>query len=156
MTRRALSWVGEVSHINCVDRRITPTGVSGEYQQLESIGLPRLVQLCALFDAKPVKAMARCAPVTEVFLELSNNVQVHYTGVLGATHEECSLWIEGNKGSLKASGSWLLWRKRGWPKFVPVGLNFLKSESAESTFSQKLLVALKKSVQEKKVVTLDS
>ena len=125
--------VGVISHVSYIDRR--PWSDLGEgaadipYLQLTRFGLDNLENLCSLFDADPLRVLARCSrppwsnaaqcTTTEVFLELEGNIQVQYFGSATSSHREQSLWIEGDRGSLRSDGVAVLWRKRGWPKFVP-------------------------------------
>src|SRR4051812_34673806 len=126
MKRSSLSRVGAISHVSCIDRRLDRApegGAKTSFSQLESFGLIKLQELCGLLEAQPVRVMARCSGTSsEVFLELTGNVQIQYSGMLGASHAEQSLWVEGPRGSVRAQGALIWWRKRGWPKFLPWGL----------------------------------
>jgi len=123
--------VDAISHVSYIDRR--PPSDLGEishgarYAQLVRFGLDQIESLRSLFDARPVKVMARCTEpqsttdrgtTAELMLELERNIHVQYFGSTGASHREQSLWVEGKGGSLRSEGANVWWRKRGWPRFV--------------------------------------
>jgi hypothetical protein len=159
MKRSSLSRVGAVSHVSCIDRRLIsgPGGAAAGMpcRQLMDFGLARLENLCTLFGAQPVRVMARCGEATsEVFLELAGNLQIQYFGALGASHDEQSLWVEGPRGSLRAEGAVLWWRKRGWPKFLPWGLQLRSHLNAGEAQNSALRDAILRSSELGKVVEL--
>jgi hypothetical protein len=120
-------------------------------------GLARLENLCVLFGAQPVRVMARCGDATsEVFLELAGNLQIQYFGALGASHDEHRLWVEGRRGSLRAEGAFLWWRKRGWPRFLPWGLLLGSQLNAGAGQDSALREAILRSSEQGKVVELAS
>ena len=139
-------------------RRISGAGSAAAglpCRQLMEFGLAQLENLCALFGAQPVRVMARCAEATsEVFLELEGNLQIQYFGALGASHDEQSLWVEGPRGSLRAEGAILWWRKRGWPKFLPWGLQLHSQWNAGEGLDPALRAAILRSSEQGKVVEL--
>jgi hypothetical protein len=123
--------VDAISHVSYIDRR--PRSDLGEishgtrYAQLIRFGLDQIESLRSLFDARPVKVMARYTEpqsttdrgtTAELMLELERNIHVQYFGSTGASHREQSLWVEGKGGSLRSEGANVWWRKRGWPRFV--------------------------------------
>jgi predicted dehydrogenase len=77
-----------------------------------------------------VRVVARCgkAPwsaylhgsTTEGILEMENNINIQYYGSLTSNRYESSLWIEGDKGVLRADQTHVWWRKRGWKFFLPL------------------------------------
>ena len=159
MKRSSFSRVGAITHVSCIDRRIL-AGAEGAAagspcRQLMGFGLAQLESLCTLFGAKPVRVMARCGEATsEVFLELAGNLQIQYFGALGARHDEQSLWVEGQRGSLHAEGAVLWWRKRGWPKFLPWGLQLRPRLNAGAGQNSALREAILRSSEQGKVVEL--
>ncbi len=131
--RSLLGKVGRISHVSYSDRRLW-SDLDGNtadvpYLQLTRFGLDNLESLRSLFPGNPLRVMARCsrapwssaAPctTTEVFLELEGNIHVQYFGSATSSRREQSLWIEGDRGSLRSDGAAVWWRKRGWPRFVP-------------------------------------
>ena len=159
MKRSSVSRVGAISHVSCIDRRVISGAGSAAAgmpcRQLISFGLARLENLCALVGAQPVRVMARCDETTsEVFLELAGNLQIQYFGKLGASHDEQSLWVEGPRGSLRAAGAVLWWRKRGWPKFLPWGLQLRSHSNAGDGQDSALREAVLRSSAQGKVVEL--
>lgn len=155
MKPSSLGRLGGVSHVSCMDRRtVAPQPGAGPYAQLEAFGLARLEGLCTLFGSHPVRVLARCGGESEVFLDLAGNIQIQYYGALGASHDEQSLWVEGPRGSLRQAGRWLLWRKRGWPRFVPWGFSSGRHAGSASGSSQTLLAAIQRSSERGEVVEL--
>ena len=159
MKRSSLSRVGVIGHVSCIDRRVV-SGARGAaagmpFRQLTGFGLAQLEDLCVLLGAQPVRVMARCDEATsEVFLELAGNLQIQYFGALDASHDEQSLWVEGSRGSLRSEGAVLWWRQRGWPVFVPWGLQLgsrLKSGEGQNSA---LREAILRSSEQGKVVEL--
>jgi predicted dehydrogenase len=124
--------VGPISHVSYIDRRprsdIGDVSDSALYAQLIRFGLDQIESLRSLFDARPVRVMARYTEsrsateggaTAELMLELERNIHVQYFGSTRAGHREQSLWVEGKAGSLRSEGAHVWWRKRGWPRFVP-------------------------------------
>ena len=159
MKRTALSRVGAISHVSCVDRRRI-SGAGGvaagiAFRQLMGFGLVRIENLCELLGAQPVRVMARCREATsEVFLELEGNLQIQYFGALAASHDEQRLWVEGPRGSLRAEGAVLWWRKRGWPVFLPWRLQLRSHVTAGEGKNSALREAILRSSEQGKVVAL--
>ena len=130
--RRLLRNAGSISHISYVDRRprsdLGDVAANAPYAQLIRFGLDQLESLRSLFDASPVRVMARYTEpsstsdvrgtTAELLLELERNIHVQYFGSTGASHREQSLWVEGKGGSLRSEGASVWWRKRGWPRFL--------------------------------------
>ena len=159
LKQSSLTRVGAISHISCIDRRRS-SGEEGAaagmpHRQLVDYGLARLEDLCALLGAQPIRVMARCSAATsEVFLEVAGNLQIQYFGALGATHDEQSLWVEGQRGSLRTEGAVLWWRKRGWPKFLPWRLQLAAPLKASAGSSSALREAVLLSNEQAKAVAL--
>lgn len=161
MNRNSLAKVGAASHVSCIDRRVAASpgaGAVSSYRQLADFGLQRLEGLCALLGARPTRVMARCGATTsEVFLELQGNLHLQYFGALGASHDEQTLWVEGPRGSMRADGSLIWWRKRGWPKFLPWRLRPSSSENPRGVAKDsRLLAAIIRASEEGKVIELGS
>jgi predicted dehydrogenase len=130
--RRLLRNVGSISHISYIDRRprsdLGDVAANARYAQLIRFGLDQIESLRSLFDASPVRVMARYTEpsstsdvrgtAAELLLELERNIHVQYFGSTGASHHEQSLWVEGKSGSLRSEGASVWWRKRGWPRFL--------------------------------------
>jgi predicted dehydrogenase len=51
---------------------------------------------------------------------MENNVNIQYYGSLTSNRYESALWIEGDKGVLRADQAHVWWRKRGWRFFLPL------------------------------------
>ena len=129
---RLLRNVGSISHVSYIDRRprsdLGDGAANAPYAQLIRFGLDQLETLRSLFDASPVRVMARYTEpssssdvrgtTAELLLELERNIHVQYFGSTGASHREQSLWVEGKGGSLRSEGASVWWRKRGWPRFL--------------------------------------
>jgi predicted dehydrogenase len=160
-----LGKVAPVSHVSFIDRRpgsdLAGRDAEADYAQLTHFGLDNLESMRSLFNADPLRVMARCtrapwsntAPytTTEVFLELAGNVHVQYFGSATSSRREQSLWIEGARGSLRCDGAVVWWRKRGWPRFAPwrwrpraavdAGRSFATAAHRSLTVSQELRAA---------------
>jgi predicted dehydrogenase len=129
--RRLVRNVGSISHVSYIDRRPRAdlgVAANARHAQLIRFGLDQIESLRSLFDASPVRVMARYTEpssnidvrgtTAEVLLELERNIHVQYFGSTGASHHEQSLWVEGKGGSLRSEGASVWWRKRGWPRFL--------------------------------------
>jgi predicted dehydrogenase len=126
--------VGTVTHVSCVDRRSLPAGNDDRAQtshvQLIRVAIDHFDTLRSILGLNPTSAIARStrAPwsqyrhgsTSEAILEMEGGVYVQYHGTLTSSHDEHSLWIDGDKGTLWTNRTHVWWRKRGWPLFVPV------------------------------------
>jgi len=126
--------VGTVTHVSYVDRRARPAQGNFlsqvEYAQLLDVGTDHFDSLRSMLGVNPVRVIARCgkAPwsgylqgsTTEGIVEMENNIHVQYYGSLTCNRDESSLWIEGDKGVLRADQTHVWWRKRGWRFFLPL------------------------------------
>ena len=126
--------VGSVTHVSYVDRRARPAQdtflFDVEYAQLMDAGAHHFDSLRSVLGVNPKRVMARCdkAPwsryrhgsTTEASLEMEGNIHVQYYGSLTSNRDESSLWIEGEKGILRADEKRVWWRKRGWKFFLPL------------------------------------
>src|SRR5262245_31244267 len=123
--------VGTVTHVSWIDRRSVSTEekASVSYSQLVSVGVHHLGRLRQILGTDPMSLMARCSrspwghfqygSTTEAFVKMKNSIHVQYHGSLGSRDEQ-TLWIEGDKGVLKAEKSRIWWRKLGWKFFLPL------------------------------------
>jgi predicted dehydrogenase len=126
------SKVGTVTHLSCTDRRADSGSApeSGAYCQLLSVGIHHLEMLRRVLGTDPVSLIARCSRsspsryqhglTTEIFLEMGKDIHLHYFGSLTSNRNELTLWIEGDKGVVRADQSRVWWRKRGWKFFAPL------------------------------------
>jgi predicted dehydrogenase len=126
--------VGTVTHVSYVDRRARPAQGNFlsqvEYAQVLDVGAHHFDSLRSILGVNPVRVMARCgkAPwsaylhgsTTEAILEMENNINIQYYGSLTSNRYESALWIEGDKGVLRADQTHVWWRKRGWKFFLPL------------------------------------
>jgi len=126
--------LGTVTHASYIDRRARPAQGNFlsqvEYAQVLDVGAHHFDSLRSILGTDPVRVMARCrkAPwsqylhgsTTEANLEMENNINVQYYGSLTSNRYESALWIEGDKGVLRADQKHVWWRKRGWRFFLPV------------------------------------
>lgn len=129
--------VGTVTYVTASDRRRAgaASAAAAVPAQLGEVALHQLDQLAQLFDGAAVAVMARLEPLrTEAWVDLGNGVRLHYDGVLAADVDAHELWIDGADGALRVAHGCLLWRRRGWRWFVPIGLRgrALASDTAES------------------------
>lgn len=126
--------VGIVTHVSCIDRRARPAPgdfvAQVEYAQVLDTGVHHFESLRSILGVKPLCVLARCgkAPwsmyahgsTTEACVEMENDIHVQYHGTLTSSRDEHTLWIEGNKGVLRADRTRVWWRKRGWRFFLPL------------------------------------
>lgn len=126
-------WIGAVTHASVMSTSALPANDRlgrAEYSQLLAQGAEDLEAIALVLGAKPASVICRSistpwtgyrhGSTTEIFLELDRNIQVHYHGSLSVENNEHEVWIEGQKGTLWTDGQRLWWRKRGWPRFVPL------------------------------------
>ena len=127
---------GTIAQVNYMDHRARPAQENFlsqvEYAQVLDVGAHHFDSLRSMLGVNPVRVMARCgkAPwsayvhgsTTEASLEMEDNVNIQYYGALTSNRYESALWIEGDKGVLRADQSHVWWRKRGWRFFLPVRL----------------------------------
>jgi predicted dehydrogenase len=142
--------VGTVTHVSCADRRVVSNSEpeSSAYCQLLSVGIHQLEMLRQVLGVDPISLISRCSrspwspyehgSTSEVFLEMGRNIHLQYYGSLTSNRNEVTLWIEGDKGVLKADGSRIWWRRRGWKFFAP--LSFRKSPRPEQSRPFKMWV----------------
>jgi predicted dehydrogenase len=126
--------VGTVTHVSYVDRRTRPSQGNFlnhvDYAQLMDGGVHHFDSLRSILGVNPVRVAGRCekAPwsmyqhgsTTEAIIEMENNIHIQYYGSLTGNRSESALWIEGDKGILRADQKRVWWRKRGWRFFLPV------------------------------------
>jgi predicted dehydrogenase len=136
--------VGTVTHVSCADRRVVSSSEpeSCPYCQLLTVGIHQLEMLRHVLGVDPISLIARCSrspcspyehgSTSEVFVEMGRNIHLQYYGSLTSNRNEVTLWIEGDKGVLKADGSRIWWRRRGWRFFAP--LSFRKSPGPEQSW----------------------
>lgn len=159
-----LGMVGTISHVSFSDRRpwadlaLPQQGAAdpaAQCAQFASVAAGQLGSLCDLLKSEPRSVMARLArpsfsdlpngATTEVFLELQNGLQIQYFGSAASSVAEQELWIDGSKGSLRANGKIVLWRKKGWPRFVPIRWHFGSTAAARAGLNhntQRVLAAV--------------
>jgi len=127
--------LGPIGLVSCMDNMgAAPTEDEEPFSQVSSCAPGHFQSLSDLFDARPMKVMARLgngngvAEITEVFLELEGNLHVHYSGSRRPGNDVHELWIEGAEGSLRTDGNRVWWRKRGWRFFIPLRLGLLQTK----------------------------
>jgi len=125
---------GTITHVSYIDHRARPAQGNFlsqvEYAQVLDVGAHHFDSLRSMLGVNPVRVMARCgkAPwsaylhgsTTEASLEMENNINIQYYGSLTSNRYESALWIEGDKGVLRADQTRVWWRKRGWRFFLPL------------------------------------
>ncbi len=129
--------IGAIGHISCVDRRPGDSVSSPENDEIAgivAIGASQLAQICDLLGQSPVSVIARVTrdssrTCLQVFLQLDEQTVVHYFATFDDDPCGHELWIEGAGGSLKTDGNSVWWRKRGWPKFLPVRIGIFGTRS---------------------------
>jgi predicted dehydrogenase len=126
--------VGSITHVSYIDRRARTAQdnflFDVEYAQLMDVGAQHFDSLRSILGVNPKSVISRCdkAPwsryrhgsTTEASLEMEGNIHVQYYGSLTSNRDESSLWIEGDKGILRADEKRVWWRKRGWRFFLPL------------------------------------
>lgn len=126
-------WIGAVTHASVLSTSVLPASDRlgrAEYSQLLAQGAEDLQAIALALGGKPMSVICRGtkAPwtpyrhgsTTEIFLELDRNISLHYHGSLSLDTDEHEVWIEGQKGTLWTDGGRIWWRKRGWPRFLPL------------------------------------
>lgn len=126
--------LGSVTHMSVLDRRKTASegGWTAEvdYVQLLDRGVDHFDGLRNILGVNPVSLMtqSRKAPwsvyrhgsTTQSMIEMEQGIHVHYFGSLTAARDEHETWLEGEKGVLWTDERIIWWRKRGWPRFIPL------------------------------------
>lgn len=133
--------IGAIGHISCVDRRQRDSGSSEDNDLLNYLsaeGASQLTEICDLLGRAPAAVTAReahddSAASLQVFLRIDEQIGIHYTATFDNDPCGHELWIEGSNGSLRTDGNSVWWRKRGWPKFVPVRIGIFGVRSTAST-----------------------
>jgi predicted dehydrogenase len=137
--------VGNITHVSYVDRRAHPAQdnflFDVEYAQLMDGGAHHFDSLRTVLGVNPKRVMARCgkAPwsqyrhgsTTEASLEMEGNIHIQYYGSLTSNRDESSLWIEGEKGILRADERRVWWRKRGWKFFLPLQMGISPGDARQ-------------------------
>lgn len=126
--------LGQVTHMSVVDRLRTASEggwtVETECVQLLDRGVDQFDGLRTVLGLRAVSLMTetRKAPwsayrhgsTTQSMIEMEHGVHVHYFGSLTAARDEHETWLEGEKGVLWTDERIIWWRKRGWPRFIPL------------------------------------
>jgi len=126
-------WIGSVAHASMISRSTYPADdrlAQLEYSQLFAQGAEELEAIGMILGGKPQSVISRSetpawggyrnGSTTELFLEFEGQVHLHYQGRLVPEFGEEEIWIEGHKGTLWTDGLRVWWRKRGWPRFLPL------------------------------------
>ncbi len=126
-------WIGPVTHASMISRSAVPADdrlAQVDYSQLFAQGAEELEAVAMVLGGKPAGVISRSetpawsgyrhGSTTELFLEFEGQVHLHYQGRLVPGSGEQEIWIEGHKGTLWTDGERLWWRKRGWPRFLPL------------------------------------
>ena len=126
--------LGAITHVSWIDHRFVSSEAEASvpYSQLVSIGVNHLQALRQILGTDPVSLISRCSrsswsqyqhgSTTEAFVRMQNGIHVQYHGSLTSNQNEHILFVEGDKGALKAEKSRVWWRKRGWRFFLPLSL----------------------------------
>ena len=154
--------IGSIGHISCVDRRPrppVPSAAEDEFAAIVAIGASQLAQICDLLGLSPETVTARVTPDSgttclQVFLQLDQRTVVHYFATFDDDPCGHELWVEGFGGSLKTDGNSVWWRKRGWPKFLPVriGIFGTRSKGPDPAAPDVLVKAIADSARSREVV----
>ncbi|RPI29648.1 MAG: gfo/Idh/MocA family oxidoreductase [Acidobacteria bacterium] len=126
--------VGQVTHVSVIDRRKQASEdgwpVETNYAQLLDQAVDCFDGLRSVLGANPMTLMAlsRKTPwsvyshgaTTESMIEMEQGVHVHYYGSIASARNEHETRIEGDKGVLWTDRKIMWWRKRGWPRFIPL------------------------------------
>lgn len=131
--RLAEGLLGQVDHMQLVDRRRMPKGSEGEwlfrvrFPQLQEIAIHHFDSLRAFAGKPPVAVTARVwnppwsdyarGASTEAFVDFGD-LQVQYLGTLMSHRFGFSLWVEGEKG--------VLWTNRKYVFFRPAGSRWFR------------------------------
>ena len=143
--------LGRITHMSVADRRkaACETGWRSEadYVQLMDRGADHFDGARSLLGLGAVSVMteARKAPwsayrhgsTTESMIEMEQGVHIHYFGSLTAARDEHETWLEGDKGVLWTDERIIWWRKRGWPRFIPL---VVKRPRVSPTQTRRLLL----------------
>lgn len=156
--------IGAIGHISCIDRRAGHGGsLTGDrmVDEVVAAGASQLWQICTILGFNPVSAAARFSregdgACLQVFLQLDARTVVHYFATFDDDPCGHQLWIEGAGGSLKTDGNSVWWRKRGWPKFLPVriGIFGARSGTPDPSAPDSVLDAVAESVRSREVVEI--
>ncbi|MFB3903568.1 MAG: Gfo/Idh/MocA family protein [Acidobacteriota bacterium] len=126
--------LGRVTHMSVIDRRRSASEADwtaeSEYVQLLDRGVDQFDGVRSVLGLGAVSLMteARKAPwsgyrhgsTTQSMIEMEQDVHVHYFGSVTAGRDEHETWLEGEKGVLWTDERIIWWRKRGWPRFIPL------------------------------------
>lgn len=156
--------IGDIGHVSCIDRRAGQPGakqVDDGVGDIVTIGASQLSQICELLGRSPISVTARETndggrDCLQVFLQLDERTVVHYFATIDDDPCGHELWIEGSGGSLKTDGNSVWWRKRGWPKFIPVrfGIFGARSKAPDPAAPDVLQTALADSARTREVVSI--
>ncbi len=126
--------LGRIMHMSVLDRRRAASEggwtAEAEYVQLLDRGVDQFDGFRNVLGLGAVNLMteARKAPwsayrhgsTTQSMIEMEQGVHAHYFGSLTACRDEHETWLEGEKGVLWTDERIIWWRKRGWPRFIPL------------------------------------
>jgi predicted dehydrogenase len=126
--------VGRVSHLAVLDRRTSASLGSSQrltdYPQLLEAGSGHFDSLRSVLGVNPISIMARSGrtpwspfrggSTTEAMIEMERGIHIHYHGSLTSAAAEHEIWLEGDRGVVWTDRRFFWWRKRGWPRFIPL------------------------------------
>jgi len=126
--------LGRITHMSIVDRQRTASQAGwtaeAEYVQLFDRGADQFDGLRSVLSTSAVSVMAQAqkAPwgtyrhgsTTQSMIEMEKGIHVQYFGSVTAARDEHETWLEGEKGVLWTDQRIIWWRKRGWPRFIPL------------------------------------
>lgn len=129
--------LGAIGHISCIDRRPSTLESSGDNDLLNNLAATcasRLAGICELLGQKPASLIARSmhndrVTCLQAFLQISEQIGIHYFATFDDGPSEHELRIEGSAGSLRTNGNSVWWRKRGWPVFIPIRIGLFSATS---------------------------
>jgi len=152
--------LGRITHISMTDRRRSASEngwtSEAEYVQLMDRGTDHFDGLRSILGTSAVSLMTQARKVpwgayrhgstTQSMIEMEQGVHVHYFGSVTAARDEHETWLEGEKGVLWTDERIIWWRKRGWPRFIPL---VVKRPRVSPTQTQRLLLEELRSALEK-------
>ncbi|RPJ57704.1 MAG: gfo/Idh/MocA family oxidoreductase [Acidobacteria bacterium] len=106
-------WTTEVEHVQLLDRGVD------QFDGLRSVLGLNAVSLMTETRKAPWSPY-RHGSTTQSMIEMEQGVHVQYHGSLTAGRNEYETWLEGEKGVLWTDERIIWWRKRGWPRFIPL------------------------------------
>jgi len=132
------NWLTKTDHAQLLDKAID------HFDGIRSILGLNPVSLIAEIQNDPW-SIYRHGSITQSMIELEQRVHVLYYGSVTSAQDQHETRVEGEKGVLWTDRKMVWWRKRGWPRFIPLLVK--RPRASERQHRRRLLELMKGALQ---------